>query len=279
MVGAFLLLRFVRKERTMIFDTHAHYLDHRFDEDRDELILSLNAEGIKNVVEVSADRDDFDSIINITDKYDFFYGSLGVHPSVVDVLTEDDMNRIKELSKNDKIVAIGEIGLDYHFEDDPEPDAQKKWFIRQLLLARELNMPVIIHSRDAAKDTMDILKEYHRGTTDKPLDGFAGGVIHCFSYSPEMALEFVKMGYYIGLDGPVTFKNGKKAKEVAKVVPIDKLVVETDCPYMAPEPLRGSRNYSGNLKYIVEVISQIKEVSYEEMEEILYNNSKAMYNL
>lgn len=255
----------------MIFDTHAHYLDHRFDEDRDELIKQLKENNINHVAEISAGADDFESIIRHIDKYDMFYGSLGVHPSEVDVLTEDHMNQIKELSKHKKIVAIGEIGLDYHFEDDPEPQIQKKWFIRQLRLAEELNLPVIIHSRDAAKDTYDILtKEY---------SSKAGGVIHCFSYSPEMALQFVEMGFYIGLDGPVTFKNGKKAKEVAKIVPLDRLVVETDCPYMAPEPLRGSRNSSINLKYIIAEIANLRNISYEEMEKVLYNNAMNLYKL
>ena len=263
----------------MIFDTHAHYLDHRFDEDRDELISSFLSCNVGKVVEVSAGAEDIDIIGGFIDKYPNFYGTLGVHPSEVDKLSERDMEKIKKFSSHERIVAIGEIGLDYHFEDDPEPEIQRKWFIRQLEIARELNMPVIIHSRDAAKETYDILLEHHRGKGKEPLDGFAGGVIHCFSYSPEMAMEFIKLGYYIGLDGPVTFKNAKAAKTVAKIVPEDRLVVETDCPYMAPEPLRGSRNYSGNLKYIIEQIAQIREKSYEEMEDILYNNAKSLYNL
>lgn len=263
----------------MIFDTHAHYLDHRFDEDRDELIKALEAENVAHVCEVSAGVKDSDQIIEHINKYPMFYGTLGVHPSEVDELSEADIAKMKELSSHDRIVAIGEIGLDYHFEDDPEPEVQKKWFIRQIELALELNLPIIVHSRDAAKDTYDILLEYHRGKDGEPKPGFAGGVIHCFSYSPEMALQFIELGYYIGLDGPVTFKNGKKAKEVAKIIPEDKLVVETDCPYMAPEPLRGSRNSSINLKYVIAQIAEIREKTYEEMEEILYNNAKALYNL
>ena len=263
----------------MIFDTHAHYLDHRFDEDRPKIISSFAENGIGHVAEVSASADDFDDIINIINEYDFMYGTLGVHPSEVDKLTEDHMNRIIQLSEHERIVAVGEIGLDYHFDDDPEPSVQKEWFIKQIEVAKKLNMPVIIHSRDAAKDTYDILKKYHRGDGEKPDEGFAGGVIHCFSYSKEMALEFVKMGYYIGLDGPVTFKNAKNAKEVAASVPIDRLVVETDCPYMAPEPVRGTKNSSLNLKYIIAEIAKIREVPYEEMEDILYNNALALYNL
>lgn len=255
----------------MIFDTHAHYLDHRFDEDRDELISSLGNEGVRHVVEVSAGADDFEQIIGHIDKYEMFYGTLGVHPSEVADLTENDMDMIKKLSAHKKIVAIGEIGLDYHFDDDPEPEIQKKWFVRQLDIAKELDLPVIIHSRDAAKDTFDILKD---NNADKLC-----GVIHCFSYSAEMALQFVNMGYFIGLDGPVTFKNGKKAKEVADAVPLDRLVVETDCPYMAPEPLRGSRNTSANLKYIIAEIARIKNLTINETEEILYNNAKKLYRI
>ena len=255
----------------MIFDTHAHYLDHRFDEDREELIASMASERVAHIVEVSAGADDLEKIISHIDKYDMFYGTLGVHPSEVDKLTDFDMEMIKKLSKHEKIVAVGEIGLDYHFDDDPEPEIQKEWFIKQLNAAREIQLPVIIHSRDAAKDTFDILKDNKASEI--------GGVIHCFSYSAEMALEFVKMGFYIGLDGPVTFKNGKKAKEVADVVPIDRLVVETDCPYMAPEPLRGSRNNSANLKYIIAQIAEIKKLPINEMEEILYNNAMELYRL
>lgn len=255
----------------MIFDTHAHYLDSRFDEDRDSLISSLKDENIANVVEVSAGADDFNNIIKHIDRYEMFYGTLGVHPSEVSKLTEAHMDEISLLSEHKKIVAIGEIGLDYHFDDNPSPEIQKQWFERQLDLARELKMPVIIHSRDAAKDTLDILKEKHAEEI--------GGVIHCFSYSAEMAMEYVNMGFYIGLDGPVTFKNGKKAKQVAEAVPSDRLVVETDCPYMAPEPFRGSRNSSLNLKYIISEIAQIKNIPYDVMEEILYNNAKALYRL
>lgn len=255
----------------MIFDTHAHYLDHRFDEDRDELIHSLKQNGIVNVCEVSAGADDFDNVINHINKHEMFYGSLGVHPSEVENLTEQDMDKIVKLSSHEKIVAIGEIGLDYYFDDNPAPELQRKWFKRQIEIAKEVNLPIIVHSRDAAKETYDILMETKAGELS--------GVIHCYSYSPEMVKDFVNMGFYIGLDGPVTFKNGKKAKEVAKIVPEDRLVVETDSPYMAPHPLRGSRNSSLNLKYIIEEIAMIREKSYEEMEEILYNNSKRLYRL
>jgi len=257
----------------MIFDTHAHYLDHRFDDDREEIIASLRDNGVEHVVEVSAETEDFYDIIELLNKYPDFYGSLGVHPSDVSELTESDMDTIRRLSEHERIVAIGEIGLDYHFDDNPLREVQIKWFLRQIELSDELNLPMIIHSRDAAQDTYDILKAHYEEK------GELSGVIHCFSYSAEMALEFVKMGFFIGLDGPVTFKNGRKAKEVAKVVPIDRLVIETDSPYMAPEPFRGTRNDSTNLKYVIEEIAAIKELSYDEMEKILYCNAKALYRL
>ena len=202
----------------MIFDTHAHYLDARFDEDRQDVISSLHDNNVAYAVEVSAGVDDFYDIISLTEKYPFMYGTIGVHPSEVDKLNDEWLHKMEELAANDKIVAIGEIGLDYHFDDDPEPTVQKMWFKKQIELARKVNLPLIIHSRDSAKDTLDILKETDAGKT--------GGVIHCFSYSKEIALECVDMGFYIGLDGPVTFKNGKKAKEVAKAVPIERLVVD-----------------------------------------------------
>lgn len=255
----------------MIFDTHAHYLDARFDEDREEVISSLHSNNVAYAVEVSAGVDDFYDIISLTDKYPFMYGTIGVHPSEVDKLNDEWLDKMKSLAAHEKIVAIGEIGLDYHFDDDPEPSVQKMWFKKQIELARTVKLPLIIHSRDSAKDTIDILRE-----TDA---GKIGGVIHCFSYSKEIALECVNMGFYIGLDGPVTFKNGKKAKEVAKAVPIDRLVVETDSPYMAPDPIRGTRNYSGNLKYIISEIASLRDIPYDDMERILFENAKALYRL
>lgn len=255
----------------MIFDTHAHYLDARFDEDRQDVILSLHDNNVACAVEVSAGVDDFYDIISLTEKYPFMYGTIGVHPSEVDKLSDEWLHKMEKLAANDKIVAIGEIGLDYHFDDDPEPTVQKMWFKKQIELARKVNLPLIIHSRDSAKDTLDILKETDAGKT--------GGVIHCFSYSKEIALECVDMGFYIGLDGPVTFKNGKKAKEVAKAVPIERLVVETDSPYMAPDPIRGTRNFSGNLKYIISEIASLRDIPYDDMEKILFDNARALYRL
>lgn len=256
----------------MIFDTHAHYLDERFDEDRDVLVNSLKENNVINVTEVAADRSDFKRVMEIIDKYDMFYGSLGVHPGGVNRLTEEDMDFMRKNAAHEKIVAIGEIGLDYHnMEDYPTKEEQAEWFIRQMDIAREVNLPIIIHSRDAAKDTYDLMVEH------KAQD--IGGVIHCYSYSAEMAKSFLDLGFYIGVDGPVTFKNGRKNREVVDMVPLDRLVIETDSPYLTPDPFRGQRNNSIYLKYVVEKIAEIKNVSSEEVERVTYENALKMYRI
>ena len=256
----------------MIFDTHAHYLDERFDEDRDELINSLVENNVVNVTEVSADRTDFTRVMEIIDKYDMFYGSLGVHPGGVNRLTEEDVQFMITNSAHKKIVAIGEIGLDYHnMENYPTKEEQDEWFVRQMDIAREVKLPIIVHSRDAAKDTIDLMVEH--GAKD------LGGVIHCYSYSAEMAKSFLDLGYYIGIDGPITFKNGRKNREVVEYVPLDRLVIETDSPYLTPDPFRGQRNNSTYLKYVVEKIAEIKNVSSEEVERVTYENALKLYRI
>lgn len=256
----------------MIFDTHAHYLDERFDEDREELINSLVENNVVNVTEVSADRTDFTRVMEIIDKYDMFYGSLGVHPGGVNRLTEEDVRFMITNSAHKKIVAIGEIGLDYHnMENYPTKEEQAEWFVRQMDIAREVKLPIIVHSRDAAKDTIDLMVEH--GAKD------LGGVIHCYSYSAEMAKSFLDLGYYIGIDGPITFKNGRKNREVVEYVPLDRLVIETDSPYLTPDPFRGQRNNSTYLKYVVEKIAEIKNVSSEEVERVTYENALKLYRI
>ena len=253
-----------------IFDTHAHYDDEAFDEDRETLIASLKENGIVNVVNVGASIESCKRTIEIVKKYDFFYGALGVHPSDTAPLTEEDIKWLRNELISDKMVAVGEIGLDYHW-DEPERDIQKKWFIRQLELAAEINKPVIIHSRDAASDTLDIMK------AERHYD--VGGVIHCFSYSKEMAREYLNMGFYIGIGGVVTFNNAKKVKEVAEYVPLESIVLETDCPYLAPVPNRGKRNSSINLTYVVDEISRIKGIEPDRLIEETYNNALKLYRL
>ncbi|SFU62525.1 TatD family hydrolase [Butyrivibrio sp. INlla21] len=254
----------------MIFDTHVHYDDPAFDEDRDSLIASLEKAGIGNVVDIGASVDTTRKALELAHKYDFIYAAVGVHPSEVEELTEDSFELLREWSEDGRCVAIGEIGLDYHW---PEPgrELQKKWFRRQLDLARQKQLPVVIHSRDAAKDTVDIMKEEHAEEI--------GGVVHCFSYTKEIAKECLDMGFYIGVGGVVTFKNGKKLREVVEITPIEKILLETDCPYLAPEPYRGKRNSSLYLPYVVEEIAKIKNISAEEVIRITENNAKTMYNL
>ena len=254
----------------MIFETHAHYDDKKFDKDRKKLIESMPSKGIGRIINVGSSIETTKTTIEIAKEYDYVYAAVGVHPSDVDCLNEEKFAWLKEQTKWEKTVAIGEIGLDYYWDKEPEIQKnQRYWFKRQMELARETSLPVIIHSRDAAADTYDLMKEIHADEIP--------GVIHCYSYSPEMAKEFVKMGYYIGVGGVVTFKNGKKLKETVKEIPIEKILLETDCPYMAPEPNRGTRNDSGNIPYVVEEIARIKGLSTDEVEKITWDNAMKLF--
>jgi len=254
----------------MIFDTHAHYDDEQFDIDRDSLLLSMKENGIGTIVNIGANLASSETTLELAHKYDFIYAAVGVHPSDCAELSEDNFDRIRQMSADEKCVAIGEIGLDYYW---PEPDheLQKKWFVRQLDLARQVKLPVVIHSRDAAADTVQILKDNNAGDI--------GGVVHCFSYSMEVALECVKMGFYIGVGGVLTFKNGKKMKEVVSEIPMEKIILETDCPYLAPEPNRGKRNSSLNLPYVVKAMAEIKGISEQEVIDITEQNARSMYRI
>ena len=256
----------------MIFDTHAHFDDERYDDDRDKLMQTMQTRGVRHIVNVGASlRGCFDSI-RLSEKYDFVYPAIGIHPSDTGILEEDEENfeKVKRMAALKEVVAVGEIGLDYYW-DEPDREIQKKWFRRQLDLARELNKPVNIHSRDAAKDTVDIMKEKHAEEI--------GGIIHCFSYGVDMAKIFLDMGFYLGIGGVVTFKNGKKLKEVVEIAPLDRIVIETDSPYLSPEPNRGKRNNSMNLEYVVKTIADIKGVSVEEVEKVTYENALKVYGL
>lgn len=254
----------------MIFETHAHYDDEAFHEDREVLLGVMNENGIGTIVNVGASIKSTTATVELTEKYPFIYGAAGVHPNETGELNEENFKWLARQAALPKIVAVGEIGLDYYW-NEPEHDIQKYWFERQLDLAKELRKPVIIHSRDAAKDTYDIMVA--KNAKD------IGGVIHCYSYSAEMALDYVKMGFYIGIGGVVTFKNGKKMKEVVEAIPMDRIVLETDSPYLAPEPNRGKRNSSLNIPYIAKQIAQIKGISYEEVITITEQNAKKLYRL
>lgn len=253
----------------MIIDTHAHYDDEQFDSDREELLSSLESEGIAAVINASASVHSWDKVLELTKKYPFVYGMIGVHPDEVGELDEESFARMEKLVSEPKIVAVGEIGLDYYWDKESH-EQQKEWFIRQLNLAREKNLPVNIHSREAAADTFEILKEYGQGLKV---------IIHCYSYSKEMAMEYVKMGYLIGVGGVVTFKNAKKLKEVVQAVPMEQIVLETDCPYLAPTPYRGKRNSSLYLPYVAEAIAELKEMTAEEVIKQTEENARRFYGI
>lgn len=247
----------------MIFDSHAHYDAEQFEEDREELLGQMNAAGVAGIINVGASWDGVEASQKLAETHPFIYAAVGVHPDHVGELNEEKMNRMYELCKKEKTVAVGEIGLDYYWDKESH-EIQKKWFVEQLKMAKDTGLPVNIHSREAAQETFDLMKAEHAGTT--------GGVIHCFSGSAQMALEYVKLGYSIGIGGVVTFKNGRVLKEVAAAVPLDRIVIETDCPYLAPAPHRGKRNSSLYLPLVIEEIAKIRGITPQEVEDATYEN-------
>lgn len=255
---------------TEIFDTHAHYDDEAFDGDREELLESLPGNGIARVVNVGASLASCRRTIELTERYGFIYGALGIHPNETAGLTEQDIAWLGQACKADKCVAVGEIGLDYYW-DEPEREVQKAWFARQLSLARELGLPVIIHSRDAAKDTADVMAAEKAGEI--------GGVIHCYSYTRETARVFLDMGFFFGIGGVLTFQNARKLKEAVEYIPMDRIVLETDCPYLAPVPNRGRRNSSLNLPYVVTAMAQLKGISEEAVRAAAWENAHRLYRM
>ncbi len=254
----------------MIFDSHAHYDDHAYDGDREEILPALARDGVGTVVNVGASLEGTRRTVELIRKYPFMYGAAGVHPDEVGELNEETFAWLREQCLQKKIVAIGETGLDYYWNKESH-EVQKKWFVRQLKLAKELSLPVIVHSREAAADTMEILKQEYSPQTP--------AVIHCYSYSPELAREYVKMGYYLGIGGVVTFKNAKKLKEVVLETPLERILLETDCPYLAPEPYRGKRNDSRNLTYVAKAVADIKGLTPEAVIEATEKNAGTFYRL
>lgn len=255
----------------MIFESHAHYDDKQFDPDREALLSSMQANGIGKIINVGSDFTACKRTLELTRQYEFIFGAVGIHPSEIGGLDEDVYGWLQEAAKDPKVVAIGEIGLDYYWEKDTQVQSrQRYWFCRQMELARESSLPVIIHSREAAEDTMKLMKGIHAEQIP--------GVVHCFSYSPEMAEEYVKMGYYIGIGGVVTFKNAKKLKETAAKIPLERILLETDCPYLSPEPNRGKRNSSENLPFIAKEIADIRGISEEELIKVTYDNALTLFS-
>ncbi len=270
-----------------IFDTHAHYDDRAFDNDRESIINSLAEKNVFAVTDIGCDLKSSEEVVRLTGKYEFFYGAVGVIPGECGNMKDEDLDRLREMAEsNKKIVAIGEIGLDYYWEENPERDIQKKWFRAQLDLAGELALPVVIHSRDAAEDTVDILLEYFgNGESERAgKDGSAGriptpGVLHCYSYSRETAEILMKTGMYFGIGGVLTYKNAKKLVRAVEAIPMDRIVLETDCPYLTPTPHRGERNYSGYLIHVIEKLAEIKSLSADEVADITWENAKRLYRL
>ncbi len=254
----------------MIFESHAHYDDEEFDEDRDSLLASMPENGIEYIINVGANLRTTENTIALTEQYPFIYGAAGVHPSDTAELNEENFAWLKEQCSKPKIVAVGEIGLDYYW-DEPDREIQKKWFQRQLALAAEKKLPVIIHSRDAAKDTLDIMKKMECQKMS--------GVVHCFSYPKEIAREVLNMGFYLGIGGVVTFQNAKAVKEVVKYAPLDRILLETDSPYLAPVPHRGERNSSLYIPLIAEEIAKIKGIEYDKVVRITNENAKKLFHI
>lgn len=255
---------------TPIFDTHAHYDDEAFDEDRDALLTGLPENGIARVVNVGASLASCERTIELMNRYDYIYGAIGVHPSETAELDDKAFEWLRQQCQLGKCVAVGEIGLDYYW-DEPDRELQKEWFRRQLNMARELDKPVIIHSRDATKDTVELMTEEHAEEI--------GGVIHCYSYTKETAEVFLKMGFYFGIGGVLTFKNAKKLKEAVAYIPLERIVLETDCPYLAPEPNRGKRNSSLNIPYVIKALAEIKGVEEETVRQAAWENAHKLYRL
>ena len=252
----------------MLFDTHAHLNDRAFQEDRDVLIAGLPQQGVGLIMIPGCNLEDSRLSVELAEKYPFVYAAVGSHPDSADEVNEEIIEQYRRLCRHEKVKAIGEIGLDYHYEDIPR-EIQKKAFVMQMELARETGLPVIVHERDAHDDGMQIVKDFPQVT----------GVFHCYSGSAEMARQLVDLGWYIGFTGVLTFKNARKAVETAQSIPLERIVLETDCPYMAPEPFRGKRNHPGYLYRMAEKLGELRGLSVEEIHAITTENGKRLYRI
>lgn len=258
-----------------LFDSHAHYDDEKFDEDRDDVIQSIYNSGVDKFISAGYSLESSKNAIDLTNKYEFIYTTVGISPNDVKTTMQETIEDIAELERiinreeNKKIVGIGEIGLDYYWNKENK-EIQKQAFIKQIELANKLNLPITIHTREAVADTLEILKQH-------PVN--KKGVFHCCPLNRELVKEALKLGFYISFAGPVTFKNSKNAQEIIEMVPNDRMLIETDSPYLAPEPVRGTRNDSRNMKYIAEKIASIKQLQVEEVAEITYQNTLGIFNI
>ncbi|MDF2882185.1 MAG: hydrolase, TatD family [Clostridiaceae bacterium] len=256
-------------ENIKIFDSHAHYDDEQFDEDREEIIEEIKKNNVIGVLNCGSSFYGAQKSVELAETNDFFYAAVGLHPEYANEVDDSFIEKLKQLARSSKVKAIGEIGLDYYYKENPSREIQKQAFIKQMELARELQLPVVIHDRDAHEDTLNIIKKFPE----------VKGVIHCFSGSLEFARECIKLGYYIGFTGVVTFKNSKKIKEVAKEIPLDRILVETDCPYMSPEPNRGKRNKSNYIKFIIEKLAEIKSLEPSVISDKTCQNIKGLLKI
>lgn len=252
-----------------MIDSHAHLDEERFDEDRDEFIKSLKENAISYVINPSSDMETSRRVVELSNKYENIFAAVGIHPHDAEGFKEDDLDELRELSKDERVVAIGEIGLDYYYDNSPR-DIQKEVFRKQLELSHELDLPVIIHTRDAMGDTYDILKEF---------EGRVRGVMHCYTGSIEMAEKFMKLGFYISIAGPVTFKNAVNVREMAKQIPLERLLIETDSPYLAPVPNRGKRNDPTNVRYVADMLANLKEIQIDKIIEHSRENTVELFSL
>lgn len=252
-----------------LFDSHAHLDDEQFDSDRKEIIDRIIKSDVKRIINVGADIKTSESSIQLASKYDFIYAAVGIHPHDVSDCSLSDIEYLRKLSKHEKVVAIGEIGLDYYYDNSPRED-QRKWFASQIKLSEELNLPFIVHSRDASEDTYEIIKE-NRNKSEF--------VLHCFSQSLEMAKKYVNLGGYISFAGPVTYKKSIKLREVVKNIPLDRLLIETDCPYLSPEPKRGKRNDPTNVLFVAETIATELRIDSEILAEITFENASRLFSI
>ncbi|ASA97229.1 MULTISPECIES: TatD family hydrolase [Anoxybacillus] len=254
----------------MLFDTHAHLNATQFNEDVEQVIERARAEGVSHIVVVGFDRPTIERAMELADQYSFIYAAVGWHPVDAIHMTDDDLMMIEQLAAHPKVVALGEMGLDYYWDQSPK-EVQKEVFRKQIRLAKKVKLPIIIHNRDATADIVHILQEEQAAEV--------GGVMHCFTGSVEVAHQCIDMNFYISFGGPVTFKNAKKPKEVAKEIPLDRLLIETDCPYLTPHPFRGKRNEPSYVKYVAEAIAELKGLSFEEVAQKTSDNAKRLFGI
>lgn len=254
----------------MLFDSHAHLNAIQYEEDIVEVIQRARDEKVTHIVVVGFDRDTISKAMELTDKYDMIYAAVGWHPVDAIDMTDEDLNWIKQLASHPKVVAIGEMGLDYYWDKSPK-DIQKEVFRKQIQLAKEVKLPIIIHNRDATEDVVRILQEENASEV--------GGIMHCFTGSLEVAKQCMDMNFYISFGGPVTFKNAKKPKEVVKEIPMDRLLIETDCPYLTPHPFRGKRNEPSYVKYVAEQIAELRGVTLEEIGTKTSDNARKLFGI